>query len=166
MRTRSFPSCPTTSWHGRFARVVLLTLFLAAPAAAKEMPGAKELLEQQIKELDGQIAKRMLRRPDTPSEKMPRLDMEIDLRIAARWFFAQAVAQKDANDVQVVGRLRGLLALEAVAGVENVLNNQREKLTLGQVEGMSKLHELTFKLADAKGAASLDDVSRQLATAA
>jgi hypothetical protein len=146
--------------------VLFVSFMLAAPALAKEMPGAKDLLETRIAELDGHIAKRMLRLPDTPTEKKPRLDMEIDLRIVARWFFAQAAGQKEANDVQVVGRLRGELALEAVAGVEEVLNQQREKLTLGQVEGMKRLHELSFKLADAKGAASLDETSRQLATAA
>src|SRR5687768_8790125 len=116
----------TMGWHGRLARVMLLTLVLATPTLAKEMPGAKELLNQRIADLDGQIAKRMLRLPDTPSEKKPRLDMEIDLRIVARWFFAQAATQKEANDVQVVGRLRGELALEAIAGVEDVLNQQRE----------------------------------------
>jgi hypothetical protein len=144
----------------------LLALVLALPAGAKEMPGAKDLLRERITDLDGQIAKRMLRLPDTPTEKKLRLDMEIDLRIVARWFFAQAAGQKEANDVQVVGRLRGELALEAVAGVEDVLNRQREKLTLAQVEGMKRLHELSFKLSDAKGAGSLDEASKQLAAAA
>ena len=97
--------------------VIALATGASAAPAAKELPGIKPMLADQVVSLEREIAARMARRPETPADKLPRLEMEIDLRICARWLLLQAHSAAVASDMQASCRLRAKLSNDVIQTV-------------------------------------------------
>jgi hypothetical protein len=120
------------------------------------------LLSDRLGTVEKHIAALAVVRPETPAERLPVLELQVDARVLARWFFAQAIAAPEASELQIAGYLRGAQAAAATTQVEEWLK-QRQGQTLNptQVDALGRLHQMTYALpAQAKEVAAMDQVSR------
>ena len=129
-----------------------------------EVPGARAMLAQFADRMEREIAQRMMKRPDTPPDRLAQLELEIDLRIIAQWFAAQALAAVPGSDHQAVCHLRARLVAETAAALEETAQ-QGAKPSAGAVAAMAAIHKLTYALAEVRGPRDMDDVSRRLGQA-
>lgn len=132
-----------------------------------ELPGAVSYLKSRLDLLDREIAQHAMRRNDTPAGEIPILEMQIDLRIVARWMLSVAAEAKPDTEEQVNGFLRATHLLNAAARLEEMLAQQvasRQPLTRLQNDAMVRLHQLSYNLPEEKNAATLDEVSRNAGT--
>lgn len=147
------------------------TLLLARAAGAQggqmrpvEVPGARAMLQQMADRLEREIAQRMMRRPDTPADRLGQLELEIDLRIIAQWFAGQSLAAVPGSDMQAICHLRAQLAMDAAAGLEQAAQ-AGAKPGPRAAAAMAEIHKITYALPDARGPRDMDDISRRLGAA-
>ncbi len=135
-------------------------------ATAADLPAAPELLRPRIDEIETQIASRIVRRPNTALANQVQLEMEIDLRVIARWMLQQALDAPAGGDVQVAAFLRSMQLLEVIDGFQQTLSELAGRdIAQSQLDAMKRLHELSFALPAGKTVGGLDDVSAKTATA-
>jgi len=133
--------------------------YAASPPADKS--AIKAALAERLAQVEKQIAQRMMRQAQTAPDRLPRLELEIDMRIVWRWLLAKAEGAKPSSDAQITTCLRADLWLDSTAALEAAFS-RTDTLTVAQTDGMARLHKLTFNLPDAKSVGELDQISRQL----
>ncbi|HEY8667973.1 MAG TPA: hypothetical protein VIL86_15075, partial [Tepidisphaeraceae bacterium] len=142
---------------------MLLAAGIAAGARGDSPPsasGAKDYLLEQVSILEKEIAERDLDRPGAKAADLAMLDLQIDMRIVARWALLQA-ASREEGDAQACAWLRGQQCINATASAETALK-QMENLSRSQSESLIRLHQLSYNLGDAKDLKQIDDVCRNV----
>lgn len=140
-----------------------LTFSRTAFSADKLLPAEPQLLSHYMDTLESEIASRIVQRSSVPSAGLAQLEMQIDVRIIVRWMIQQAMDRPSGSDLQVVAYLRSLQMIQVVDLFNEELNHLAgSQISSLQIEAMTQLHELTFRLAEPKSAAMIDDVSRAM----
>lgn len=147
------------------------SLALAAPptrdkgtrAKPPESASARTILSEGVAQLDQDIAARMLKRPDTAAADLPRLEMEIDLRIIQRWMLSQALEGKPDAELQAAVCLRWQTLFEATAALEAALK-PGALLSASQDQAIKNLHQGTFNLPELRTLKDFDDLSQKIGT--
>lgn len=140
---------------------------VAAPADAPPavVPTSEhDLFVMQIDALDAKLATLLQRRPDAAGSSLALIDYDIDLALVQRWMLNGAISSK-ADDLQAVVALR-LSALSGLGAEINArLKNSDTTLTAAQLQGLKKLHDLTYAFPAFKGVGTIDEVCKNVATA-
>ena len=152
----------TSVMAGVVALMLGMPLSHGASVSKGEGAAAKAALAERMGALERQIAAWMLRRGEATAEKLPLLELSIDLRLVTRWLLAQSLAAPAGSEAQVAAWLRAEEWSDATAALEEAMGKQKDKLTFGQSNGMARLHKLTFALGEMKSAKDVDEFSRQL----
>jgi hypothetical protein len=185
--TRSNPPCPPTEYceseidrrqkyahaFSSFVFVVVaycgVMLGLAgAPCVAQEeapapatapSPGTAALVDQ-ASAMESQIAA-LLRQKNAASTPAPTVDLQLDLKILERWLLLRAADAGDDENMRDAAALRvaqvqstGDLLLERIG---------TNRLSMGQADALSKIHQFTFKLPPLKTVAAMDDACKTIA---
>lgn len=132
------------------------------PAATqpKEFP-SKAVIDVDLAAVDDGLAAHMQARGDPAADGAARLEMLIDLRLTARWLLAAAAGERPGTDLQVAAVLRAEELL-ATAGTAAEGFKASPRPTPGQLDGMAKLHAVTFRLPELKQVKQADDVCREV----
>lgn len=152
--------------HHRIVQLGLLgVITLACLGAAARRPddaaAIRSALGSHVKRLDSEIAQRMMQRVGTPGNKLPQLELEIDLRLVTRWLMQQAMAASPGSDVQVAAWLRASLFMEGSAAIEESMRRTTVS-TPATAEGMARLHQLTYEMRELKSVRDVDETGRKL----
>lgn len=145
-----------------FLLVLLVAGIAHAGSVSAEKLSIKATLAERVSQAEAQIAQRMMRRAQTAAEGLPRLELEIDMRLIGRWLLSRAEAAPLGSDAQIAAWIRADLWMDATAAMDDLLR-RGEALTAVQRDGMAQLHKLTFRFPDIKTTGDLDAFSRQLA---
>jgi len=134
------------------------------PPAVSADAFAKSALLGQAARFESEIAALMEKRGE-PNDLGPLLDLEIDVRIVARWLIARSADSAPASDMQVCTLLRANSLLFAVGQLNLKIQNTRGPLTAGQLDGLKAFHDLTYKLPDLKTVGDIDQICHSLSVA-
>ena len=122
------------------------------------------MLENRITAVEADIGRLMQRRVDDSAGPIRELELRIDVRIVARWMFAQAAAAPAGSDRQTAGWIRGNDLLAAAVLAEHEIDANARSVP-PNAPAVRALHDLTFKLGDAKAVADLDAASQAAGSA-
>ncbi|MFI5357722.1 MAG: hypothetical protein ACHQ4G_10345 [Opitutales bacterium] len=137
------------------------TLYSAQKPPPPETLPLKTIFEDQAARSEKETAQRLMLRPDTPADRLPKLELDIDLRILHRWACNVAAAAQPSSEPQVAARLRAHLLHEAIALIDELTQKQAGRLTPEQAAAAAKVHEITFSLPPNAGVKEMDDVCRR-----
>lgn len=122
---------------------------------------AKPVIESELVRLDDELAAFLQARPDTAPDAAARLELLIDLRVAARWCYAAAYGEKPESDLQVAAVLRGAELWETARLLAEQFK-AAPKPTAQQLDAMSRVHALSYRLPELKQVKQADDVCREI----
>ena len=125
---------------------------------------AAPLIDAQAAELEAEIGRLMQKRVDNSAGVPRELELRIDVRIVARWLLARASEAPAGSDAQAAAWIRAGDLVVAALTVEKELDAAARSGGAGDGGPQKALHELTFKLNDAK-APEADGVSAAVAGA-
>ena len=112
--------------------------------------------------LESDLVAHMKQRATTSPDLVPRLELQIDLRVVARWLLAESAKAPAGSELQCCTYLRAIHVLGAAAHV--AAHTQRAgKPTPPQADAMAKLHDLTFRLPDSASVKQADDLCKNIA---
>jgi hypothetical protein len=159
----------------RLAVLVLVAVLLprVAPAQRQQRPQpqpppkftAAPMIDEQATLVEAEIGRLMQKRIDNSAGVPRELELRIDVRIVARWLLARAAAAPEGSDAQAADWIRAGDVLVAAALVEKELDAAARSTDASTAAPLKALHELTFKLNDAKSAPDPDSASRTVAAA-
>lgn len=129
----------------------------AEPQTQPAEPRPQIVLTAQASQLEDQIAGLLQQRGGAD----PVSDLQIDLRIIARWVLDKSAAAPAQGELAACGFLRAQNLLTAADLLGQQLAGGRA-LTPTQTEAAGKLHQMTYRLVDLRSVAQLDDSSRQV----
>jgi hypothetical protein len=131
-----------------------MTLLAAVPPATQVRLGpattapttnpVKQILAEELNQLEREIAGRMMRRADLPPARRGRLELEIDLRILQRGVIAAAADAKFESNEQAAAWLRAKQFRDAVRAFEEARPPENAALPPSQQEAIGQLHRLSF----------------------
>lgn len=114
-------------------------------------------LTATLARIDSELADLTLSRAGTPADKLPALELRIDLRILARWTLLAALDSEDLSDAQAIFFLRSQILLRAVAFAD--------AYTGPGTPALASFHAATFKLKPPTSPAEADTQSKDAAIA-
>jgi hypothetical protein len=136
----------------------------ATAAAPRRAVSFEPLFSERITALEADIGRLMQRRVDDSAGVPRELELRIDVRLVARWMLTRAAAAEAGGDLQAAAWIRANDLLQAAALAEKEFDASAG--APATPAGPAKaLHDLTFKLGDAKSVADLDAASRAAALA-
>lgn len=156
-------------------QLILLTLaVMQAPLLAQnnsagakggpmgELPAARGLFRETAAALETEITERALARTDATGYDRLRLETGLDLRLLGSWL---ASARGD-DELLANAYLRGRQLAAATHLLEAELTDARlAALTPAQKEGLKRLHDLTFGLAETSSLQTIDTTCREVGLA-
>jgi len=152
---------------GALALLICARFFLAATpsgtAPAIVPPTAQSIFQDQVTSIEADLATYLQRRLDATGPQLAVIDFQIDLRLLQRWMLACAADAKTSEEVQACVSLR-VLNLQSV-GEQVAQRLQSAALNASQLEGLAKLHRLTYALPDVADVKAIDDMCRTVAPA-
>ncbi|HZL36632.1 MAG TPA: hypothetical protein VFC78_15035 [Tepidisphaeraceae bacterium] len=126
-------------------------------------PAAKLVIQGQVDGLEVELAGLLQRRADASGQELALLDLRIDLRLIERWMLSASLQAPPEDPLPPCALLR-VKCLEALnAEVSQRLKASPGALSPGQMDGVAKLHQLTYKLPGIKNVGVLDAVCREIA---
>jgi hypothetical protein len=161
-----------TPFHYR--RVVCLLLAIASPAVSAAPPNIAPdnapltpaaLAHAQVTVLEADLATLLQRRLDAAGPELAIIDYQIDLRLLQRWMLSSAVDPKTPDAMQAPIALRIGNLQSAGDQIAQRLQNSGKALTAGQLEGLHRLHDLTYKLPSIKSLGTIDETCKAVTTA-
>jgi hypothetical protein len=120
-------------------------------------------LHDDVTQLEGDLATLIERRPEAPPAVTAIADLQIDLRVLAHYLLAQSATEKPEGGVTECAYLRSQEML-GVADAATAQIPRTATLSAAQLDALSQLHQLTFKLPETKTVAGMDDVCQQIGT--
>lgn len=127
-----------------------------------ELPSVAPLLSGDADRLEQEIITLAQQRATAPAGVAAYLELQIDLRVYARWLIAQTTAGARGSDVQIVGYLRSRDALALVAEIDRwVAANAARTPTRLQAEAMIRFRQQTYRLPKSVALPELDSQNRQ-----
>lgn len=114
-------------------------------------------LTATLARIDSELADLTLSRAGTAADKLPALELRIDLRILARWTLLAALDSEDLSDAQAIFFLRSQILLRAVAFADAYSGPGTPAL--------ASFHAATFKLKPPTSPAEADTQSKDAAIA-
>ncbi len=145
------------------ALTVSVLLSPLARGAAKELPAAKPLVAERINRIEREIAARMMARPQTQPGSIPRLELEIDLRIVSRWAFQSLADAKADADATAILYLRAMSIDRAATALEEAFAQPSTPLGRAQNEALVRLRQITYGLPINPNPVQLDELCNNLA---
>lgn len=127
---------------------------------AKVYP-AKPVIEADLSALDDELAQYIQFRGDVQPDAAARLELLIDLRVTARWLLSAALAEKPESELQIAAMLRANELLQTAATLTELFKTM-PKPTAPQLDGMARIHALTYKLPELKQVKQADEVCREI----
>ncbi|QOV91368.1 hypothetical protein [Humisphaera borealis] len=121
----------------------------------------KPVIDADLATLDDELAAYLQFRGDVGADGAARLELLIDLRVTARWLLAAASAEKAESEVQIAAMLRAQELLDTARTLTELFKAM-PRPTAPQLDGMTRLHALTYKLPELKQIKQIDDVCREI----
>jgi hypothetical protein len=133
----------------------------APPPQEKHFPEIKAPLDEQVAQIEKDLAAHMMRRG--AGAVSPQAELSIDLRIIRRWCLSQAAAAKPESEIQIATLLRSIQLDAAIASVEETLKTAAPgSASRTQTEAMAQVHKISFEIGELKGVGQLDDLMKRL----
>lgn len=152
----------------RMAGYATLMCVMAAPAfaAPETKPTGPQvtLLDKQISELETQIAVDLAHENDVAAADRAKVDLQIDIHLIERWLLAHAADAPLGDPLQVCATLRAGEVASVGDGLVKRYQSAPSSLTPTQLDGLHRLHEMTYKLPAIKSVADLDSTCQTMAT--
>lgn len=157
-----YPSAFIPNLQCAWLKGAFLALLLI-PAAFSHARGdpldVAALVAPPLAELDRSIADLVMQRAKVPPAQRATFDLDLDLRIIHRWFWAQLARAADA-DLQAAFYARALAMDEARLQLDQVRRARAgQDWSRTQSEALVRLHQITYALPDIKTTAELDKIS-------
>ena len=158
----------------RWAIALLLpaSLAAAAPSSATAPSGGaaptpKSAFQDQVAAIEAELAVLLF---GAATRRCGRLelslvDFQIDLRLTERWILTVAIESKPDDELNASASLRvGTLRAVGVELAQRILTSGRG-LAPAQLDGLAKLHQLTYQFPESRTVETVDDVCRIVARA-
>jgi hypothetical protein len=143
----------------------LLLCGICAEAQAQERkkpahPAAlKKYIADETVRFEREIADRIRRRSETSQQDLPYVELQIDLRVLARWLATQVTAVDAFSDAQAVAWLRYRDIVALIPSVDTWATAQKGNVpTKTQTTALAALHKATFDLKNAGSVGEIDGV--------
>ncbi|MDB5357043.1 MAG: hypothetical protein JWN24_3496 [Phycisphaerales bacterium] len=140
-----------------------LSLIPARGAEAPQSPARAVFLDQAAR-IETEVAALLQRRTEAVDSQLPMLDLQIDLRLVNRWMLLKAADSPQDSPIQAAVALRVANLQSAGQGVSKRLQTSSKGLTGSQLDGLSKLHQLTYKLPEIKDVGVIDGICAAVGT--
>lgn len=122
------------------------------------------LLDKQVSELETQIAVDLAHENDVAAADRAKVDLQIDIHLIERWLLARATDEQLGDPIQVCATLRASEIASVGDGLVKRFQSAPSALTPTQLDGLHRLHEMTYKLPTIKSVADLDSACQTMAT--
>ncbi|MDB5329123.1 MAG: hypothetical protein JWP03_274 [Phycisphaerales bacterium] len=167
--TTHMPTARTSPFPLRRAvlkTIVCCTTILPIAAGGAEPPKSpvKIVFLDQVTKIEAQVATLLQRHSEAAGPELPLLDLQIDLRLVERWMLAKAAEAPPDSPLPAAVALRVATLDSAGKAISRRLQVSLNALTPLQLDGLSKLHQLTYKLPEIKDVGVLDDVCKAVGT--
>jgi hypothetical protein len=122
---------------------------------------AHAYFEQEAARLEAEIATLLQRRGEARPADAPAADAQIDIRIVERWLALRAADAPADDPIQPAAYLR-MVNLQAIAPqLEKRLASPKSTT---QLDGLRRLHQMTYKLPELKNLAAMDEACKTMGT--
>lgn len=122
------------------------------------------LLDKHISELETQIAVDLAHENDVAAADRVKVDLQIDIHLIERWLLGHAADTSLGDPIQVCATLRAGEIASVGDGLVKRYQSAPSALTPTQLDGLHRLHEMTYKLSTIKSVADLDSACQAMAT--
>ncbi|HET6251392.1 MAG TPA: hypothetical protein VFE47_27150 [Tepidisphaeraceae bacterium] len=135
------------------------------PAPAPPRPPSMETISAaQVAAIEGELAMLLQHRLDAAGPELTLIDFQIDMRVMQRWLLARAAEDKTPVELQACIALRVTNLKSAGDQISQRLQSSAKALSPAQLDGLAKLHQLTYKLPAIKKSGEIDAVLKSVAT--
>jgi hypothetical protein len=155
-----------TSFRAALAVLVCFAGLVPVPARGAETPKtrARAVFLDQSARIEAEVGALLQRHADAAGPEVPLLDLQIDLRLVSRWMLLKAADAPQDSPLQAAVALRATTFQSAGQSVLQRLQTSTKALTGSQLDGLSKLHQLTYKLPEIKDVGVIDGVCTAVGT--
>lgn len=122
------------------------------------------LLDKQVSELETQIAVDLAHENEVAAADRAKVDLQIDIHLIERWLLVRAADAPLGDPIQVCATLRAGEIASVGDGLVKRYQSAPSALTPTQLDGLHRLHEMTYKLPAIKSVADLDSACQTMAT--
>lgn len=123
-----------------------------------------EVFRERMTVLEGDLSTLLQRRADASGAALSIINFQTDMRIVQHWLLAKALGEEADSPVQTCVALRVATLQSVGVQLSQQLQNSTGALTPTQLEGLKRLHELTYALPDIASPATIDETCKTLVT--